>query len=657
MAKVKSKLRQKNKNTRSITAEINNINEDDRSIELSFSSEKPVSRYFGNEILSHDTNAVDLVRLNDIGVLLFNHNRNDVIGKVEKAWIDEEERKGRAIVRFDTDEESERIFQKVKNETLRGVSVGYSVDSWEEVNPGKTSSNGRFIGPCDVAVRWSPNEISIVSVPADENVGIGRGLDDVSDDDETKETDEDDEIEKKSEEETDEEGTEDDEIDEEEDEDEGEGDRSMASNAKTKKTNTRQIVELERQRVSEINSLCREFNVESQKFIDDGSNIDAVRSHILEQLKTKKAPIYGGVQVTHDESDKFRDAVSDSILMRSGMKIEKISPGATDLRGLRLRDVAIECLRMQGISDATRYDNERLFREALTPGSNFQAILDNTVNKSMKTAYNAQVSTYKDWVSIGSNPDFKATNKYQVSEAGDLKLIPENGEFEHDEMKDEGVKTSLLTYGKSFSISRQALINDDISIITKLPQAYVRAADRGINKMVYQMVGGNPKIYDNVELFHSKHANLAKTAGAITVESMGEARRAMRSQKNLRGLETLNISPQYLIVPASLETQAEQFLNSIADPSSNNANVINPFRNKMQLVVDPELDLYSEDAWYLASSQFDCDTIEVTYLNGSDMPTLESAVSFDNLGMKWRIFIDYGVTAIDYRGLYKNAGK
>lgn len=647
MTKAKSKLRQKNSNTRSITAEINNINEDDRSIELSFSSEKPVARWFGSEILSHDINAVDLVRLNDIGVLLFNHNKNEVIGKVEKAWIDEVERKGRAIVRFDTDEESEKIFQKVKNETLRGVSVGYSVDSWEEVGNGKTSSNGRFIGPCDIAVRWIPNEISIVSVPADENVGIGRGLDNVSEDDETEEdneTEDDNEIDEKSEEEI-------------EEEDEGEGDRSMANSAKTKKTNTRQILELERQRVSEINSLCREFNVESQKFIDNGSDIDAVRSHILEQLKIKKTPLSGSVQVTHDESDKFREAASDSILMRSGMKVEKVSPGATDLRGLRLRDVAIECLRMQGISDASRYDNERLFREALTSGSNFQAILDNTVNKSMKTAYNAQVSTYKDWVSIGSNPDFKATSKYQISEAGDLKLIPENGEFEHDEVKDEGVKTSLLTYGKSFSISRQALINDDISIITKLPQAYVRAADRGINKMVYQMIGNNPKIYDDVELFHSKHANLAKTAGAITVESMGEARRAMRSQKNLRGLETLNISPQYLIVPAALETQAEQFLNSIADPSSNNANVINPFRNKMKLVVDPELDLYSENAWYLASSQFDCDTIEVTYLNGSDMPTLESAVSFDNLGMKWRIFIDYGVTAIDYRGLYKNAGK
>ena len=176
MPKMKFKI--KNSNTRSISAEINQINEDERSIELSFSSEKPVTRWFGNEILSHDISAVDLTRLNEIGVLLFNHNKNSVLGKVERAWIDEAEKKGRAVVRFDEDEESERIFQKVKNETLRGVSVGYSVDAWEEVAIGKVSSNGRFIGPCDIATRWTPNEISIVSVPADENVGVGRGLDD-----------------------------------------------------------------------------------------------------------------------------------------------------------------------------------------------------------------------------------------------------------------------------------------------------------------------------------------------------------------------------------------------------------------------------------------------------------------------------------------------
>ena len=64
----------------------------------------------------------------------------------------------------------------MKNGTLKGVSVGYRVDSWEEVSAGKTSSDGKFIGPCSIALKWVPVEISIVSVPADPTVGVGREL-------------------------------------------------------------------------------------------------------------------------------------------------------------------------------------------------------------------------------------------------------------------------------------------------------------------------------------------------------------------------------------------------------------------------------------------------------------------------------------------------
>ena len=131
----------------------------------------------------------------------------------------------------------------------------------------------------------------------------------------------------------------------------------------------------------------------------------------------------------------------------------------------------------------------------------------------------------------------------------------------------------------------------------------------------------------------------------------------MRKQKNLRAKETLNISPRFLIVPASIETAAEQLLVSIADPASSNANVRNVFANKLQLVCDAELDVYSLTAWYLAAQAGLLDTIEVTYLNGQESPFIESQVSFDILGMKWRIYHDSGVTLLDYRGLYKNAGQ
>lgn len=161
---------------RNLTLDLRELNEDTRQVELSFSSEEPYERWFGMEILSHEPGAVDLSRLNDIGCLLYNHNRDKVIGKIERAWV--KDNRAYATVTFDDDDESEVIYQKVKNGTLRAVSVGYRVDSWEEVGSGKMSANGKFTGPCSIALKWFPYEVSIVSVPADATVGVGRDFDD-----------------------------------------------------------------------------------------------------------------------------------------------------------------------------------------------------------------------------------------------------------------------------------------------------------------------------------------------------------------------------------------------------------------------------------------------------------------------------------------------
>lgn len=159
--------------------EINSIRKmegegNDRKFQLSFSSEEPYERYWGREILDHATGAVDLTRLQEIGCVLFNHDRDVVIGKVVRVWL--ENNRGYAEIEFDSDDESEKIYQKVENGTLKGVSVGYRVTVWEEVMNNKTSSDGRFSGPARIARKWMPFEISIVSVPADSTVGVGREL-------------------------------------------------------------------------------------------------------------------------------------------------------------------------------------------------------------------------------------------------------------------------------------------------------------------------------------------------------------------------------------------------------------------------------------------------------------------------------------------------
>jgi HK97 family phage major capsid protein/HK97 family phage prohead protease len=147
-------------------AELTTFDEvEDRTYEFPFSSEFPVARYFGNEILSHEANAADLSRLNDGAPLLFNHNPDRVIGVVEGARIDSKGRRGYARVRFSRNPFAQEILSDVKDGVLRNVSFGYSIDKMEERGSGDY-----------VATAWAPYEVSIVSVPADKTVGIGRAL-------------------------------------------------------------------------------------------------------------------------------------------------------------------------------------------------------------------------------------------------------------------------------------------------------------------------------------------------------------------------------------------------------------------------------------------------------------------------------------------------
>ncbi|RKJ39239.1 caudovirus prohead protease [Acutalibacter sp. 1XD8-33] len=100
-----------------------------------------------------------------------------VIGKITRAWV--ENGRGQAEVEFDEDAESDAIYKKVKSGSLKGMSVGYMVNmkESEDVRAGKKSEDGRFTGPCRIMKMWQPFEISIVSIPADSTVGVGRDWD------------------------------------------------------------------------------------------------------------------------------------------------------------------------------------------------------------------------------------------------------------------------------------------------------------------------------------------------------------------------------------------------------------------------------------------------------------------------------------------------
>lgn len=613
---------------------IDNVDTDSRTVELSFSSETPYGRWFGDEILCHDEECINLERFNNgLGTVLFNHDRDVVVGHVEKAWI--EDNRGKALVRFDEDEQSDTIFKKVQSGTLQGVSVGYSIKRYEVLDDkDSVSSNGRFKGPDTYVVTdWEPLEISIASVPADTTVGVGRSAEEIHTSIDTQE-------EEKS-------------MDGKEILKTEEVKSTEPVETGITKADLAKAMEQERKRTSEITALFRDFDVEgADEAIVMGVSVDESRAMVMDQLRARNK----GVSVTmgEAESDKFRAAAQDAVLMAVGIPVADAAPGAHELRSHSMVELAREALQREGLK-ANYADNMEMARAAINSTSTFPAIMSNLADKSVMNGFNEAETTFQIWAGKGSNRDFKEAARVALSEAGNLELVPEGGQFPQDVFGETSARTKVATYGKIFSLTRQAIINDDLGLFSKIATKYGSAAKRLVNKMVYAQLTGTVKMQDNVALFDAKHGNVATTGEALSLKAIAKAITAMRRQKGITDAANLNITPKYLVVPPELEVTAYQIVNSTAAVDGTNSGVVNPYKGRFVVVADAELT--DPDAWYLVADANQHDTIEVTYLNGVETPRLETRQGFDVDGIEYKVAFDVGVDAIDFRGLYKNAGK
>ena len=612
---------------------IDHVDPDSRTVELSFSSETPYGRWFGDEILCHDEECINLERFNNgLGTVLFNHDRDAVVGHIEKVWL--EDNRGKALVRFDTDEQSETIFQKVQSGTLQGVSVGYAINRYEVLEDEDTkSTNGRFTGPAYVVTDWEPLEISIVSVPADPTVGVGRSAEEIHTSIDTQEDNT--------------------RMDQEKNLEVQEVKSAPVETGLTQ-ADLQKAMEQERKRTSEITAMFRDFDVEgADEAIVLGKSVEEAREMVMDQLRARNK----GVSVTmgEAESDKFRAAAQDAVLMAAGIPVAEPAAGAQELRGYSMVEMARESLRRESGSTVNFGDNMELARAAINSTSTFPAIMSNLANKSVMVGFNEAETTYQIWAGKGSNRDFKEAARVALSEAGNLELVPEGGQFQQDSFGEASARTKVATYGKLFSLTRQAIINDDLGLFSKIATKYGSAAKRLVNKMVYAQLTGNVKMQDNVALFDTKHGNVAGTGEALSVKAIAKAITAMRRQKGITGEATLNITPKYLVVPPELEMTAYQIVNSTAAVDGVNSGIANPYKGRFIVVADAELT--DPDAWYLVADATQHDTIEVTYLNGVETPRLETRQGFDVDGIEYKVAFDCGVSALDFRGVFKNAGK
>lgn len=617
-----------------------------RTVELSVSSETPYDRYFGSEILSHADGAVDLSRLNEIGVALFNHNRDAVIGRVDRAWIENE--RLNAEITFDEDDESEAIFKKVQSGTLKGVSVGYRVDVWEEVLPGKTSSCGKFTGPCYIARKWTPLEVSIVSVPADATVGVGR---------------EDEHIENEEEEEA-----------------------RMDNNLENGTVNTAaenntvgapaaaeqenrddavaEAVANENARISEIVSLCRDFGVDAQRYIGDTTaTADRVRADILNGMRANGTV---NVRITRDEGDSFRDMAAQGLALRAGVNLDNVPTEARKYANLSLRNLAVEAMRADGATDIGAYSSgDDIFSAAMrsffNPTAAFPSILEQTIKKSYENTYSRVSTTFEAFCAEGTLTDFKKTSgNYYAGAAGEFLEVPENGEIVADKPNDyKRPSRQLKTFGRQFSMTRQAFINDDIGYLATVPARYAESAKRTINSQVYGLLYNNGTIYDSKTLFHADHNNLISSGAAPSVSTIQSALIKLRLQKDEDGT-ALNITPRYIIVPVGYGFTLTQALRSPTVKVSDNDHAVNALYNSgLEVIEDATLNgLAGTSAcpWFIAADKSSCPGIQVDYLNGQKVPTIRRSEKAGTLGFVWDIYLDWGVTAVDYRGLVKNPG-
>lgn len=383
-------------------------------------------------------------------------------------------------------------------------------------------------------------------------------------------------------------------------------------------------------------------------------NIEAARANLLQSLGRDAEPLGGGLVMTlEDEGDKFRAAVASGLMIRAGLTANDRS---NEYRGYSLLEIARAHLSRNNVS-TKGMDKMAVVAAAFThSSSDFDNLLADVANKAMLKGYEEAEETFQKWTSVGNLPDFKTAKRVDLNTFPALQEVKEGEEYKYVTVGDRGEPIVLATYGNLFSITRQAIINDDLDTFTRIPNKMGRAAIRTVGNLVYAVLTGNPYMSDGVALFHVSHYNLP-TAAAMNSASIDAMRTAMRRQKDATG-NTLNMKMAYIICPVTLEGTAKQVANSEFEvgASAKNNTVPNPVRGTFEVISDARLDDSSLVSWYGAASPSVHDTIEVAYLDGNQAPSLEQQGGWTVDGVEFKVRIDAGVKALDWRGLGKNAG-
>lgn len=545
---------------------------------------------------SMEPGAVRLARLASGSAPLLNAHRKDtvadVIGVVAKAWI--EGNAGKAVVRFSNREDVTPIWRDVEDGILRNASMGVAIHAVEDVTPKGAAMRQVLV------TDWEPEEISIVPAGADPGAGF-RGT--------TRH---------------------------------GDYEMNAREGNQTNDSDIRRLVLAAKQPLG----LADELEAR-------GASVEEARRVILERMAAESEATEirsHSIVATRDLSETLAERMGEALACRFTGR--QPSDGAREWMHCSVPELARECLVAAGRTPITRSHSE-LVRLALTT-SDFPNLLSGAGQRILLDAYRTGQPEIKQLCRQSTARDFRAKTILRLGEMPELLKVNEHGEITHGAAAEAASSYKLATYARIFSITRQALVNDDLGAFADFARAYGVAAATAEGKILSGLITSNPVMYDGVALFHADHGNLGTGAGsALSLSSLSAARAAMRLQTGLDGKTVLDVQPRFLLVPAALQTTAEQLVAAIYPAQASD---VNPFTGRLTVVTDPRLDASSQTAWYLLADPSLAPVIEFSYLEEAPGPQVDFRTGFEVDGIEWRCRLDFGGGALDWRGAYKATG-
>jgi len=433
----------------------------------------------------------------------------------------------------------------------------------------------------------------------------------------------------------------------------------------------------ERERVAAIQELCAgEFPRLERDAVRLGWSMDETSQKVLKAMRESRPQADIGVAVhAHDGAAYDRRTMEAALCLRAGISGdalakdygEQVVESARRSQDLSLHQLFMECARLEGVPVSRAFSNDTIragFSTVSLPG-----ILNNVANKKLLKSFQAQPVVATRICSAGELNDFKESERYRLTDVGDLEPVAPDGELKHGGLREEKATNQLGTFGKIFALTRQMIYNDDLGAFLKVPEGMGARAARKIDQLFFKRLLANPVQGDGKALFHADHRNFRDgVETALSADSLAQAVQMFLDQTDADG-QPINVNPKFLMVPTTLKMTAREILNStffFATGGTDRRRI--PTYNALadedlEVVSSPYLSNAnytgaSQKAWFLFADPAVVDTFEIGYLKGRRTPTVEQGeTDFDTLGIKFRVYFDLGVREQDYRGMVKFVGE